>query len=202
MKRLLLFGNKPLDKKLSQEQIDHINSFDVIVRVNKMDNLNRTGGRVDWWYFHYWCKDAQLNHIHDYQYNNISKIIISYASSYIFKQHTGNTLIDKIKQFYPKLQNQVDIEILDVNEYTHINWTPLKAKRTIPTSTIITLAHIIENYSNEYEIYLTQCDIENRRKLFIETMPWKVSWHKYAGHLESVYLMYLINNKKIKLLNL
>ena len=33
-----------VDKKI----IDIINSFDIIMRVNKMDNLIETGKRVDW----------------------------------------------------------------------------------------------------------------------------------------------------------
>lgn len=46
-KKLLLFGNKHIDN-VDKEMIDTINSFDIIMRVNKMDNLIETGKRVDW----------------------------------------------------------------------------------------------------------------------------------------------------------
>ena len=60
-KKLLLFGNKHIDN-VDKEMIGIINSFDIIMRVNKMDNLIETSKRVDWWWFDYCiCNELALH---------------------------------------------------------------------------------------------------------------------------------------------
>ena len=70
-KKILIIGNKELSKQLTQEQIDYINSFDIIVRVNRMNNIEQTGCRVDWWWLDHaitkykfddiYCKNIKKN---------------------------------------------------------------------------------------------------------------------------------------------
>lgn len=47
MGRIIIFGNKVLQSNLSNNEIDFINSSDLIFRVNHMNNLSQTGNRVD-----------------------------------------------------------------------------------------------------------------------------------------------------------
>lgn len=48
-KRILLIGNKPVEQ-LKDEQIAIINSYNIIVRTNGINNKSATGNRVDFWW--------------------------------------------------------------------------------------------------------------------------------------------------------
>ena len=63
-KNILLIGNKPIEQ-LTENQINYINSFDIIVRCNGLNNLEQTGGRIDWWWLNIWNWGAIKNNLGD-----------------------------------------------------------------------------------------------------------------------------------------
>ena len=61
--KILIIGNKEVDFPISDEKIKFINSFDIIVRVNRMNNFFETGQRVDWWWLDHNIKNFKFFNI-------------------------------------------------------------------------------------------------------------------------------------------
>lgn len=76
-KKILLIGNKPVEQ-LTDEQIAIINSYDIIVRTNGMNNKSATGNRVDWWWLNVWNWDEIKKNLQKSQtdYSNVDVIMI------------------------------------------------------------------------------------------------------------------------------
>ena len=196
-KNILIIGNKPI-KQLSKEQIDFINSFDIIIRVNGMNNLNETGGRVDWWWLNVWNWGVLKENIGNKDYSSTKIIFIDKGSA---KLCTKNRLFYNL----PSLKNntlrfytqQSNLNILNQEKY----WIPNKKEKTIPTTDVICISYMVNKLSNT-KLYLTCLDIDEREILFKTHSNWKNGWHRNVGGLESDYLKSLINNNKIKYINL
>lgn len=201
-KKVLIFGNKPLDKKLTDEQIKFINSFDIIVRLNKMDNLYKTGGRVDWYFFHYWIKYANTSHIKESEIRSIKKLFMtSQTPRYVDRGFgPGDNFIAKCNNYYRYLSEDVEIDEITGNPYRYLDWIPNTYYRTIPTSLTILISYLVNEYSDGHDFWLTQCDLENRYTMMSENMPWKRYHHKYVGQLEENYIKNLIKEKRLSYL--
>lgn len=211
-KKLLLFGNKHI-YNVEKEMIDIINSFDIIMRVNKMDNLIETGKRVDWWWFDYCiCNKKYMNQFKAGNYlSNITKIMTNWTSICALKLFNSNNSEENklglLKLFFPKLpnncvviknKNYYNCSICERNKYWNID----AKNRTIPTTFVIALSHLIDEYSDEYDIYITCTDLEGRDKLYKTNPIWSTSWHRNVGQYEEDYIKLMIKKGKIKYLEI
>lgn len=192
-KNILIIGNKPI-KQLSKEQIDFINSFDIIIRVNGMNNLNETGGRVDWWWLNVWDWEVLKNNIGDKDYSSTKVVFVDKPSeNFCFGENLYINLpqlSDKTLKFNTRwtstdLCNKFNLDI------------SIESERTIPTTDVICISYMINKFPNS-KLYLTCLDIEGRGKLMRTHPNWKNTWHENVGDLESNFLKSLIKNKNIE----
>jgi hypothetical protein len=207
-KRMIIFGNKIPEKELTKEQIGYINSSDVIVRVNRMNNIHQTGERVDWW--HPDICNGWLNFINDDEkikdinFNQISKIFLNYKSykRLLIDNEMRKLFADRIfKMDYRELKNsKFDPMMWRYLRLKHQNkyWEIKPGQKVIPTTTICLLSHFVEKFSSDYDIYIFGIDVENIGNLFHSNPIWKDTWHHDAGFLEEKYLKDLISKGKIR----
>ena len=190
-KNILLIGNKPIEQ-LTEKQLDFINSFDVIVRCNGLNNLEQTGGRLDWWWLNIWSWDAIKNNLGDKKYDN-AKLIM-------FDKQTKN-FVDKhsLLQHLPILKNidnichtnQDAFNLYNQKELWEVNYVD-----NVPTTDVICLSYLINKFQLS-NIHLICLDIEERENLFRTHKNWAKTWHKNVGGLESDYIKNNINNHKL-----
>ena len=220
-KKLLLFGNKRING-VDKEMIDIINSFDVIMRINKMDNVSETGERVDWWWFDY-CIFKDIKEFHFKKYlSNLSKVMMNWKSICqltkwvsdfelkLFKKninHEGESKIKRLKLFFPELPDSCIM--VENKNYSHYflcernkYWDIDEDNKTVPTTFVIALSHLINECSDEYDIYITCTDLEGRGELFKTNPIWSESWHRNVGQYEEDYIKLMIKEGKIKYLNI
>lgn len=208
-KKLLLLGNKHIDN-VSKEMINTINSFDIIMRINKMDNLMETGCRVDWWWFdhcirHHIKKFTTRNYL-----KNVSKVMTNWTSICLLGLNNANSTeenkLNQLRVFFPELPDHCDViknknylncSICERNKY----WNISDKNKTVPTTFIIALSHLIDEYSDEYDIYIACTDLEGRDKLYKSNPEWSGTWHYNVGQHEEDYLKLMIKEGKIKYLD-
>ena len=209
-KKILLFGNKQIDN-VDKEMIDIINSFDIIVRVNKMDNLIETGNRVDWWWFDFCIIRENFTAIN--YLSNVTKVMTSWKSIRVLKlfyklikNNIEENKLSILKIFFPKLSDNCNVitnkkyqscSICERNKYWNID----TKTKTIPTTFIIALSHLINEYSDEYDIYITCTDLEGRGELYKTNPIWSNSWHCNVGQYEEDYIKLMMKEGKIKYLD-
>lgn len=196
-KNILIIGNKPI-KQLSEEQIDFINSFDIVIRVNGMNNLKETGGRVDWWWLNVWNWEVLKKNIGNKDYSSTKVIFIDKHSEKFCSKQQLFTKLPLLKQstlyFYNKWETNKMSE-------QNILWIPTARDCTIPTTDVICISYMISKFPNT-KLYLSCLDIEKREELFKTHSNWKDTWHENVGGLESNYLKELIKNNKIEYIDL
>lgn len=219
-KKILLFGNKHVDN-VDKEMIDIINSFDIIMRINKMDNLIETGKRVDWWWFDYCIFiEKYLEQFKARNYlSNVTKVMTNWTSICLFGLNNTNNVeenkLGPLEFFLRKLllellnelpdncviiknENYSNCSICERNKY----WDIDVKNKTIPTTFIIALSHLIDEYSDEYDIYITCTDLEDRGELYKTNQIWSNSWHRNVGQYEEDYIKLMIKEGKIKYLDI
>ena len=196
-KKILIIGNKPIPQ-LSKEKIDFINSFDIIIRVNGMNNLNETGGRVDWWWLNVWNWDILKKNIGNKDYSSTKVIFIDKKSADLCTKNELFSNLPLLKnntlRFYTQ---QLHVNILNQEKY----WIPNIEEKTIPTTDIICISYMVTKFPN-IKLYLTCLDIDEREILFKTHSNWKNTWHENVGKLESNYLKNCINDNKIEYIDL
>ena len=196
-KNILIIGNKPI-KQLSKEQIDFINSFDIIIRINGMNNLNETGHRIDWWWLNIWNWDVLKANIGNKNYTSAKVIFVDAHSEHFSTPQQLFTHLPNLNKNILKFNTKWSS--IDLHTQCHL-WKPNASDCTIPTSDVICISYIITKFPNT-KIFLTCLDIDEREVLFKTHSNWKNTWHKNVGGLEFDYLKSLINNNKIEYINL
>lgn len=205
--KILIIGNKEVDFPISDKKLKFINSFDIIVRVNRMNNFFETGQRVDWWW---------LDHnIKNFKFDNkivaeVKRVILNVSTVNVFGLSVSkNDPLDivKLKKIFPNLPYNCEIiknpkyhncNICERNKYWNIN----AKNRTIPTTFVIALSHLINEYSDEYDIYITCTDLEGRDILYKTNPIWSTRWHRNVGQYEEDYIKLMIKEGKIKYLDI
>lgn len=210
-KRLLLFGNKHINSSIPPRKINEINSFDIIMRINKMDNIIETGERVDWWWFDH-CIRYYANKFTTRNYlKYVTKVMTNWTSISLLglnnPDSTEENKLTQLRVFFPELPDDCDViknknywncSICERNKYWNID----TKNKTVPTTFIIALSHLIDEYFDEYDIYITCTDIEGRDKLYKSGGEWSGTWHYNVGQHEEDYIKLMINEGKIKYLDI
>lgn len=180
-KRLILVGNKPVNKEGLPEIVD---SFDYVVRVNRMTNLGSTGNKIDACYIGAWpdFKYKYKGGEHKDLYRTIPHIFMVESAYRFFKEYPDYITEDQYR----------NVELLD----TSYNLEHIGTIRA--TSTIRVLDYLLSSHwSEEYDISITGIDVEGRGELFIKDPTWNTTGHIYAGYAEESYLSRLIEEGRI-----
>lgn len=182
-KSLILVGNKPPRRKKIAKQID---SFDFVLRINRMNYLGLTGNRIDGAFY-------EVN----WQMNNIYKggehyLEIKRVPKIFMRRHWYNAF-HNWDEYLTRTQYE-NIEIINesfASEATCCDNT---------TNAIRVLAHLLNTqWKENYDIYITCLDVEHRAYLIDNNPIWEA--HHGAGEPEQEFLESLLKNKQIFRLN-
>lgn len=171
MKKLILVGNKPPRKKSMAKEID---SFDYIIRVNRMNYLGSAGSKIDGVFFE---PNLQMTQVFNGGPNKHE--IKRAAKIFMRRKYYDNFSTSNFDYVTQDQYNNVEL----INESYAIEAT--KFERL--TSSIKLLGHLLNsNWKEDYKIYITCLDIENRAYLIDNDATW--AYHKGAGIPEQKYL--------------
>lgn len=204
--KILIIGNNEIDFQISDEKLKFINSFDIIVRINRMNNFVATGQRVDWW----WLDHNITKHQFDKSFvSGVKRLIVNWSSARVFGLLNNNQVSDlsKMQKLFPNLPD--DCEIVKNPNYHNCNicerskyWVVDPKLKTVPTTFIICISHIVDEFADTHDIYFTCTDIEGREELYKTNPIWSNYWHANVGIYEEDYLKMLIATDKVQYIDL
>ncbi|EIW93893.1 Uncharacterised protein [Capnocytophaga ochracea] len=181
-KELILVGNKrPLRENISVE----IDSFDYVMRVNRMNYLGKTAkNRLDGLFL-----EANTVFKEFYKGGEYKREIKQMKNILMHKDWYEK--FEEWSEYLTKKQ-YLNIEIIN-QEYT---LKDIGFNR--PTSAVRLLAYLLneEKWKDEYEVTITCLDVEQRAFLIDNHPNW--SYHKGGGVFEQIYLTKLLKCGKIK----
>jgi hypothetical protein len=178
-KRLIVVGNKPPGKPGLAEEID---AFDYVVRVNRMNYLGAAGNSIDGLFL-----EANLQFKYKY-HGGTHRQRIKEAGKIFMRTMWYERFTDWYQYLAPAQYNNIEI----IDESFAVKETGFQRC----TSSILLIAYLLNSiWSENYQIYITCLDVENRAETMNNDNIW--SWHMGAGKIEQEYLL-----KQIKLSNL
>lgn len=181
-KRIILVGNKLIDKNIS----DKIEQFDIIVRLNRMNNFGMTGKRTDILLVDANTQFFQLIQSPFQKYRTAKKLWINQPP------FNGKILC--------KLLRYGIFSVQQIKESEKVNtWKYREKSGYFFTNFFILTQMLIEKFKDTYDIWIVGIDINGRGKLLSLDPKWK-GGHDTAGMEEERILTELINDKKIHLL--
>lgn len=178
-KKLLLIGNKPLNKNYA----DKIKEYDFVVRINRMTNFHQTEGKCD-----LWLADIHESALDYFREENSSKFINS-KNAIVFKhsQKTSNIYLSEIK--YNGNIHIIDFDDIPINKYIGV-YRYNKTGMCI-TNVIWMLIYCLENFLNNYEIHILGVS----GRLFLNSPIHK--YHNKIYKAEEYFVNSLIDKKII-----
>lgn len=186
MKRLILVGNKEIFTDISPI----INSFDYVFRINRMNNFEYTGERIDGIFLGIY--NDYINIYKGGPYVNKLKTAGQIFMTPLMKHH--RSLSTWTKWISAKQYN--NIGLIDFDKYRK-NFNHY----SICTSLRV-LNHLIseETWYSEYEIWFCCLDVEGRAKLLMTGEPWKDTNHSSsrAAECEEAWLLDKLKSGKLK----
>lgn len=197
-KKILLIGNKPIES-LTDEQLAKINSYDIIVRCNGMNNKSATGNRVDWWWLNVWDWDVINANLQKSQtdYSNVDVIMIDKNSSKFVNERSLYMNFPKMKTDKTLVYTQQSsTSLFDQDKYWKVD-----VSCTVPTTDVICLSYLLNKYIFS-EITITCLDIDDREELLKTHPNWCNTWHESVGGLERDYIKSKVAEGKLKILEL
>lgn len=176
---LILVGNKPPVKRKLASIID---SFDFVVRVNRMNYLGPAGTKTDGVFYE---PNWQLNNVY---HGGENKDELSKINQLFMREHWYNA--------FNNWSDYISQEQYDTIEVINESYAIEAAKYEKLTSSIKVLGHLLNSHWNEkYNIHITCLDIENRAYLLDNEPTW--IYHKGGGKAEQEYLINQIKLKNI-----
>lgn len=186
-KKLLIVGNK-----IPSYNIENIiNNFDFVVRLNRLNNYELTGIRTDLLLVDphngYYKLLLQENDISRFKYAKQLLIHIQENTdlnrlNLIFNDEQINSAKYCKLDYYKNIKNSLNL----VNEI----------ESDYPTNSFRLIQYCIDNFSKEYDIYVTCIDIYNRNYNLHENPIW-TNIHKSTILYEETVLIDQINSKII-----
>lgn len=181
-KELILVGNKPF---LTDDLAEEIDSYDFVVRVNRMNNLYLSGSKIDGYYLGMWKDFRDVWHGGQFK-ERIKDAKKIFAPKEVYR----NT---KFIFDYITKEQYDSIEVINITESRKGTSVPY------PTSTISTLWYLLNsNWNEQYNISLTGVDIDGRGEMFLREEEWNTTTHGNCGYDEERYLRNLVETKQIK----
>ncbi len=183
MKKLLLIGNGPIPTDIS----DLVNSFDYVLRINRMNNLMTTNPS---------CIDGVfIGAYKDFRYEYKGGEFRDY-----FKTAGQIFLIPPMKKWFDNWSEFLTQEQWDNVQFMNFRYNRENIGTDFPTTTICVLNVLTsfpEWYEN-YEIWIAGITVEGREKLMATGEPWSKTNHRFDGKKEEDFLKRLLNEGKIK----
>ena len=178
-KKLVFVGNKPPMRETLSNEID---SFDYVMRINRMNYLGHAGNRIDGLYL-------EANHEFNHEFKGgENKKSIKNAGQILMRPfwygHFSNWEEYLTEEHYKNIGLIEDRSAIAETGFERL------------TTSILLLGYLLNSHwSEEYDIYITCLDVENRA-LLIDNFPiWK--GHKGAGLYEQRFLIDKLKNKQI-----
>lgn len=178
MKRLIVVGNKEYDDYHLADQVD---AFDYVCRINRMTNYYHTGTKIDGIYLGAWW-----DWIYVYKGGPYLDIIQEKAKQVFMMEFAYNLNLkedDKWEYFITPEQHK-NLTLVDFSPGAiRIGWDH-------PCSSISMIDYFIRTpeWSDNYEIWFTGLDVENRGDILASGPQWADGEHKEGGDLERMYL--------------
>ena len=181
-KRMILVGNKVIDKDIS----DEIEQFDFIVRLNRMNNWGMTGTRTD-----ILLVDANKQFFQLVQ-KPFSKFRMA-KKLWINKPPFDGKILVKLLQ-----RGIFSIDQIKNSEKINI-WEYREKSGYFFTNFCVLTQMLVEKFKDKYDIWITNADIIGRGNLLSTDSRWK-GGHDLAGIKEERILTNMIINEEIHLL--
>lgn len=175
-KKLIVVGNKDVYSPL-------VDTFDYVIRINRMTNYGNTGHRTDGLYL---------------EANNIFKRI--YTGERLRERINESTHIFMNSNWHRKFEEWTSY--LSTHQYALAELIDYEAVCSLvacpnPTSGVALLAHLLStSWAEEYDIYIIGFELQNRIEMIEKDPYW--GWHHGAGAAESAYLTDCINSGKLR----
>ncbi|RQO73764.1 hypothetical protein DBR40_13220 [Pedobacter sp. KBW01] len=169
-KNLILVGNKPPMREPLGNEID---SFDYVMRINRMNYLGHSGNRIDGLFL-----EANTEFTKIFKGGDNKKSIKS--AGQILMRNCWYEMFSEWREYISERQyNGIEI----INERNAISETGFERL----TSPVLLLGHLLNSgWAEQYNIWITCLDIENRAIMIDNHSIWQ--WHKGAGLFEERYL--------------
>lgn len=177
-KKLVVVGNKPISYPL-------VDTFDYVIRINRMTNYGDTGYRTDGLYL---------------EANDVFKSI--YTGKMLKERISEDTHIFMHPDWHKKFEEWPDF--LSVQQYALTELVDYATICTLincsnPTSGVTLLAHLLStDWVEEYDIHIVGFELQNRVEMIDKDPYW--SWHHGAGVAELSYLNRCIESGVLKVL--
>lgn len=196
MKNLIIVGNKvnpSWDPKFSpnkEKYIQAIDSMDYVCRVNRMNNYGDTGTKTDGLYIGAW-KD----YIYDYKGGEHVNLIPSIKDIFMVRIAWQVYFKDVYKKFITEKQKDNLI-------FCNFNEGRERMKYQHPCSTVSMIDYFCNTskWCDNYNIYCTGIDVYDREHVLATGEPWANNAHKGGGAQERDYILKLIDQGKLKML--
>lgn len=181
-KKLLLIGNGPIPIDISEK----VDSFDYVMRINRMTNFKTTGKRIDGVFI-----GAYGDFIECYKGGEFKDF---------FKTAKEVFLTQRIKLGFDNWNEYLTQEQWDNVKIMDFKYNKENIGLTFPTTTLCVLNVLTsfpEWYEN-YEIWIAGITIEGRAELMYNGKPWIKTTHRFQGKEEENFLKKLLKEEKIK----
>lgn len=183
-KKLIIVGNKKISKNIS----NYVDNFDCVVRLNRMQNYRLSGTKTD----------LLLADIH-YQFIDLTrKPYDKYLNS---KKLLLNNHSEKCTAYAVQKGIFTQEQINDAIPFSIHDEAEKITSKKFPTNLLILTHYILNNYINEYEIWLTCCDVYNRKEFMDKDPNYQNSWHRDIGGLEQDKFIEWIDNGLLHYIN-
>ena len=188
MKKLILVGNKQIDVDISKE----VEQFDVVVRLNRMNNWENTGKRTD----------ILLVDPHPVFFKMIDgQDCLKYqtARKLLFNKvyNKPKVIVKLLKQNVFTLDQLQNKDVFDIYKYKHTILKPEDGNVDF-SNFFALLNYVIQKYSSNYEIWITGIDVYERSSFFATNESYKNSRHLTAGIVEETRMKNMIEHNVIK----
>lgn len=191
MKKLIIVGNKVIDKDISKE----VESFDMIVRLNRMNNWGNTGTRTDLLLVDPHKVFFKLLTQPYEKYKSAKQILLNTA-------HIGGVgkLLSKNIVTLHQIKNAIRINIVNEKKAMQHIITKNGQNYINFSNFFVIVNYCIKTYSPEYQIWITGVDIKGRGEMFKTNNIW-ANIHGQAGDYEESILSKWLAEEKIHFLN-
>jgi len=195
MKKLIIVGNKKEPPKYNNQLIpidiykNAIDSFDFVCRINRMMNYDlTTGTKTDGLYLGGW-KDF----VEQYHGGEHKDIIRTIPTIFIYGWCWAGYFKNHWKEFIT--QEQKDNII-----WCDFDLGKIRMNYQHPCSVISMIDYFCNTpiWYNNYEIYFTGIDVNNRGEILKNGEFWKNTLHAAGGDIEEAYIRKLMEEGKLK----
>lgn len=190
-KDLILIGNKPNIKNIS----DIVDSYDYVLRVNRMQNYGLSGYRIDGLYICIWHQYLDLLTSEQHEITLKAKRIYTEPRNVpYFKMHWQQICTEE------QYRNHGLFRFLNIGFDRII---PNRLPNQCPTSTFKLLDYLLTTpeWMDNYNITITGIDVEGRSDLLNNCKEWNETTHKTVGEAEANFVLNNIKLGNIKYLS-